>query len=155
MNEILQITRQQCQIQTPTDPNSLRTVEQLAGSGQCQCASVQLQRLRGQLKGQLQLWLAERDHLAFIQFERLRGREVNSELQLWLQGHSFNHPQCDLKSVNPVRSGDQHKYHFFSASAGGVGCETSFGKIQFESGYLLHGSSLITTPVEFGVSNAC
>ena len=34
-------------------------------------------------------------------------------------------------------------------------CDTSFGKNQFESGYLLHGSSLITTPVEFGVSNAC
>ena len=101
MNEILQITRQQCQIQTPTDQNSL-PVEQLAGSGQCQCASVQLQRLRGQLKGQLQLWLAERDHLAFIQFERLRGREVNSELQLWLQGHRFNHSHSVISSPSTL-----------------------------------------------------
>ena len=88
MNELLQITRQQCQIQTPTDPNSLRTVEQLAGSGQCQCASVQLQRLRGQLKGQLQLWLAERDYRAFIQLQRLRG-ELKGQLQLWLAERDY------------------------------------------------------------------
>ena len=103
MNEILQITRQQCQIQTPTDPNSLRTVEQLAGSGQCQCALIQLQSREVNSKVSCNAgWQNVITVLSFgFRGERLRGG-LRGELQLWLQGHRFNHSHSVISSPSTL-----------------------------------------------------